>query len=92
LGKLPLPVWGRAEFQGGAIAVGRLLLAAGLIYCAGFSAFDDLRPVWLDRPLKVFHRTVDAAFSDGGRAIAVIDDARRLPSLQTLTSRWPRTF
>ena len=72
--------------------MGRLLLAAGLIYGAGFSAFDDLRPVPLDRPLKTFHRTVDAAVSDTRRAIAVIDDARRMPSLQTLTNRWPQIF
>lgn len=72
--------------------MGRLLLAVGLIYGAGFSAFDDLRPEALDRPLRTFHRTVDAAVSDGRRAITVIDDARRVPSLQTLTKRWPQTF
>jgi hypothetical protein len=70
----------------------RLLLAAGLIYGAGFSAFDGLRPASLDRPIRTFHRTVDAAVLDGRRAIVVIDDARRMPSLQALTHRWPQTF
>jgi hypothetical protein len=72
--------------------MGRLLLAAGLVYCAGFPAFDDLRPASLDRPIRTFHRSVDLAVSDGRRAITVVDDARHMPSLQTLTKRWPQTF
>ena len=72
--------------------MGRLLLAAVAVYCAGSPVFEDVRPALLDRPLKTFYRTANAAVSDGRRAIAVIDDARRMPSLQTLTSRWPSAF
>ena len=70
----------------------RLLLAAGLIYCAGFPAFDDLRPASVDRPIKTFHRTVNLSVLDGRRAINVVDDARHMPSLQMLTKHWPSTF
>lgn len=70
----------------------RLLLAAGLVYCAGFPAFEALRPASLERPIRTFHRTVDLAVLDGRRAIGVIDDARRMPSLQTVINRWPQTF
>jgi hypothetical protein len=69
--------------------MGRFLLAAAAIYCAGFSAFDGLRPSALDRPLKQFHRTVDAAVLDGRRAAIVLDDARRMRYLQSLTDRRP---
>ena len=72
--------------------MGRLLLAAALIYGAGFPAFDDLRPGALDRAFKTFYRTVNAAIADGRRAITFVDDARRMPSLQALTKRWPQTF
>ena len=59
--------------------MGRLLLAAALIYGAGFPAFDDLRPGALDRAFKTFYRTVNAAIADGRRAITFVDDARRIP-------------
>ena len=72
--------------------MGRLLLAAAAIYCAGFPVFEDLRPAAIERPLKNFHRTVDAAVSDGRRAAIVVDDARRMRYLQPLIDRWPRAF
>lgn len=72
--------------------MGRLVLAAGLIYCAGLPAFDDLRPARLDRPIKSFHHTVAAAVSDGRRAVTLLDDARRMRYLQTLIYHWPSAF
>jgi hypothetical protein len=82
-----LPVWAGTDGT-----MGRLLLAAAAIYCAGYPALEHLRPASFERPLKNFNRTVDAAVSDGRRAAIVLDDARRMRYLQTLIDRWPQAF
>jgi hypothetical protein len=72
--------------------MGRLLFAAAAIYCAAFPAFETWRPAALDRSMRSFRQTVDAAVAEGRRATTAFDDARRMRRLQSLIDRWPSTF
>lgn len=65
--------------------MGRILLIAVVIYGFGDPGFDGHRPASLDRPLRNFHRTVDATASDAQRAlIAIQSGALAIPKLQKL--------
>jgi hypothetical protein len=65
--------------------MGRILLIATLLYGYGDSGFDGRRPASLDRPLREFHRAVDAAARDARRALVWIDSRRAaLPSPRQL--------
>jgi hypothetical protein len=62
----------------------RSLLLLALLYAYGDARFEGYRPGALDRPLRNFHYTMDRAWSDGRRAVAVIDDARNMRYLEPL--------
>jgi hypothetical protein len=65
--------------------MGRILLLALLVYGYGHAGFDGHRPGSLDRPLRNFHRTVDAVAGDAQRILVTIDNnakvIARLPML-----------
>jgi hypothetical protein len=63
--------------------MGRVILLLALAYGYGHPAWGGYRPGPLDRPLREFQRTVDAAVSDGRRALALLDEARRMRYLET---------
>jgi hypothetical protein len=58
--------------------MGRILVLAALIYGYGGASFEGRRPDALDRPLREFHRSVDAALADGRRAAIALDDFRTM--------------
>jgi hypothetical protein len=62
--------------------MGRMFLLLALAYGCGHSSAEGFRPAPLDRPLREFRQAVDAAMADGRRALAVLDDARRLRHLE----------
>ncbi|MEA2982341.1 MAG: hypothetical protein QOF91_3775 [Alphaproteobacteria bacterium] len=59
----------------------RVALVAALLYGWGTPAFDGLRPEALDRPLRNLHRTVNAAATDGRRALSTVEGLRAWPNL-----------
>ena len=54
--------------------MGRILLLTALLYGYGDAGFDGHRPVSCDRPLRNFHRAVDAAARDAQRILVAIDN------------------
>ena len=61
----------------------RLVLLAMLVYGYGAPAFDGRRPEALDRPIRDFHRGVDAALVDARRVTVALDDFRTMRYLAT---------
>lgn len=57
--------------------MGRIWLLAALAYAYGNPDFDNHRPQAFDRPLREFHRTVDAAGVSVTRFLVSIDDRSR---------------
>ena len=55
-------------------AMGRIWLLAVLLYGYGDPGFDGHRPASLDRPLREFHRTIDATAANARRALVAVDD------------------
>jgi|EndMetStandDraft_5_1072996.scaffolds.fasta_scaffold2016594_1 hypothetical protein len=51
----------------------RILLLTALLYGYGDPGFDGHRPEALDRPLRNFHRAVDAVARDAQRVLVAID-------------------
>jgi hypothetical protein len=70
----------------------RILFAAALLYGCGDHRFDGRRPHALDRPLRDFHRAVDAAVGDVHRTLALLDDARSMRYLAPLTRALDRAL
>ena len=62
----------------------RSLLLLALLYVWGDARLEGYRPGLLDRPLRSFHHTMDRAWPDGRRAVAVLDDARSMRYLMPL--------
>jgi hypothetical protein len=60
-------------------------MAAALLYGYGSPAADGFRPRALDRPLRDYHRAVDAAAGDVRRVLVLFDDARSMRYLAPLT-------
>jgi hypothetical protein len=58
--------------------MGRLFLAAALLYAYGHAGFDGKRPRELDPSLKAFHREVNETAGGIGRAWMLLDDARSM--------------
>ncbi|MBM3530065.1 MAG: hypothetical protein FJX62_18440 [Alphaproteobacteria bacterium] len=58
--------------------MGRTIALLVLAYGCGHPAAEAYRPAAADRPLRDFHRAVDTAIADSRRALAVLDDARRM--------------
>lgn len=58
--------------------MGRMIALLALAYGCGHPAAEAYRPVAADRPLRNFHRAVDTTIADGRRALAALDDARRM--------------
>jgi hypothetical protein len=67
-----------------------MFVLLALAYGCGHPACESIRPAGLDRPLREFHRTLDVAIADGRRALAVLDDARRMHYLDTGLRRLDR--
>lgn len=61
--------------------MGRIVLLAALLYGWGHPGFEGRRPDALDRPLRNFHRAVNATATDTRRAVAALDDLRTLRDL-----------
>jgi hypothetical protein len=64
--------------------MGRILFVSALLYGWGSPALDGRRPHELERPLRDFHRSVDAAISDGRRTLVMLDDVRTMRYLAAL--------
>jgi hypothetical protein len=56
----------------------RVFVLAALLYGWGGPAWDGQRPDALDRPLRNFHRVVDTATADAGRALSALNVGRSL--------------
>jgi hypothetical protein len=72
--------------------MGRVAILAALLYGWGTPAFDGHRPDALDRPLRNFHRTVNATATDGRRTLAALDELRALPNLAASLRRLNNAF
>ncbi len=63
--------------------MGRSLVIAALLYGWGHPAFEGRRPDAFDRPLREFHRSVNAVALDTRRTLASFDDFRTIRDLST---------
>lgn len=72
--------------------MGRILLLAALLYGTGDPGFDGRRPAALDRPLRDFHRAVDAAASDMRRTAVTLDNLRSMPDVVAALRRLNTAF
>ena len=59
----------------------RIGLVVALLYGWGTPTFDGHRPAVLDRPLRDFHRTVNAGATDARRTLSSLDDLRAVPAM-----------
>jgi hypothetical protein len=67
--------------------MGHILLLAILLYGYGDAGFDGHRPAQLDRPLRNFHRAVDAVARDAQRILVTIDsNAKAIASCRCLAT------
>ena len=71
--------------------MGHILLLAILLYGYGDAGFDGHRPAQLDRPLRTFHRAVDAVARDAQRILVTIDsNAKAIATLPMLGDKLRR--
>ena len=71
--------------------MGHILLLAILLYGYGDPGFDGHRPAQLDRPLRNFHRAVDAVARDAQRILVTIDsNAKAIAMLPMLGDKLRR--
>jgi hypothetical protein len=56
----------------------RSLCTAAIAYGCGYPILDGYRPALVDLPLQAFHRQVDLAAEEGGRAFVSLNRAREV--------------
>ena len=72
--------------------MGRIAIMAALAYAWGAPAFESHRPDMLERPLREFHRTVNAAAADGRRMLSAFGELRSLPNFTVALRRLNAAF
>ena len=72
--------------------MGRSLIIAAMLYGWGHQVFDGRRPDAFDRPLREFHRSVNAVALDTRRTLATFDDWRSIHDLSTTLSPLKNAF